>query len=278
MIRFGTAGSPDDFYDKGHKSSLEMPKYLADLGLNAFEYQCGRGVRISAETAGKLGEEARKHGIALSVHAPYFINIATDDSQKRENSRNYIMDTLRAARAMSATRIVVHMGGAGKSRSAAMQNSREFVPFLMGEVANQKFDDIAICFETMGKINQLGTLEETLEICALDERLLPTIDFGHLNARTHGSLKTAADYEVIFVAIESKLGKERANNFHVHFSKIAYTKGGESKHLTFEDTEYGPEFGPLAEVIMKRKAMPTIICESRGTQGVDALFMKGCVK
>jgi len=274
MIRFGVAGAPDDFYDKGHKTALEMPAYLKAIGLDAFEYQCGRGVRISRETALKLGAEAKKNGITLTIHSPYYINIATDDLQKRTNSLNYILQTLEAAENMGAERIVVHMGAASDNRAFAMENSRKFIPYMMDSVREQGLEGIAICFETMGKINQLGSVEETLEICKLDDSLLPCLDFGHINARTHGALKISEDFEQIFIMVENELGAERAKRFHCHFSKIMWTQGGESKHLTFEDTEYGPEFAPLAEVLKKRNAEPIIISESKGTQGIDALAMK----
>ena len=122
----------------------------------------------------------------------------------------------------------------------------------------------------MGKINQLGTLEEVLELCSIDERLIPAIDFGHLNARTMGTLKTSKDFEKILEATENKIGYDRMKIFHSHFSKIEYTDGGEKKHLTFEDTKFGPDFEPLAEIICKKKLTPTIICESAGTMAIDA--------
>ncbi|MDR1101452.1 MAG: TIM barrel protein [Clostridiales bacterium] len=278
MIKFGVAGSPDDFYEKGHKSALEMPQYLREIGLDAFEYQCGRGIRISEGTAKKLGEKARENGILMTIHSPYYINIATTDEQKKQNNIQYITKTLRRARDMGAERIVVHMGSAGQNRALAMRKSREFIPILMREVEMERLEDIIICFETMGKINQLGSLDETMEICALDERLFPAIDFGHLNARTHGGIKGIGDYMEILDTMESKLGEHRAKNFHAHFSKIMYTAGGESKHLTFKDKTYGPEFEPLAEAMAKKGATPVIICESRGTQGIDALYMKRVMK
>ena len=136
------------------------------------------------------------------------------------------------------------------------------------------FSDIAMCPETMGKINQLGTLDEVISLCSVDERILPTIDFGHINAREHGSLNSVTDFEKIIDCIENKLGSERAKSFHVHFSKIEYSAGGEKKHLTFDDDVFGPCFEPLAEVIYKRSLEPTIICESDNTMSKDALYMK----
>ena len=134
--------------------------------------------------------------------------------------------------------------------------------------------DIIICPETMGKINQLGTLSEVIELCGVDERFLPCVDFGHLNARTLGGIKGEADYAAMLDEIENKLGHDRLKRFHVHFSRIMYTTGGEKMHLTFSDKEYGPEFEPLMEQFAKRGLCPSIICESAGTQAEDAAQMK----
>ena len=139
---------------------------------------------------------------------------------------------------------------------------------------NAGFLDVRLCIETMGKINQLGNLDEVMELCRVDDSFLPCIDFGHLNARTLGGLKTKADFEKIFDTIENKLGSERVKTFHSHFSKIEYTKGGEKKHLTYEDNVYGPDFDFVAEIMAERDIGATIICESAGTQAEDALIMK----
>ncbi|MBQ5417621.1 MAG: endonuclease IV, partial [Oscillospiraceae bacterium] len=135
-------------------------------------------------------------------------------------------------------------------------------------------ENIRCCPETMGKINQLGDLDEVMELCLIDDSFLPTIDFGHLNARTFGSIKTKDDYRAILDTIENKLGSERLKSFHSHFSKIEYTeKGGEKRHLTFEDTVYGPEYEPLMELIAEKDLSPVFICESDGTQTEDAQAM-----
>lgn len=130
------------------------------------------------------------------------------------------------------------------------------------------------CPETMGKINQIGDVAEVTEFCKTTDFFIPTIDFGHINARTHGSLRTEEDFEAIVRHLIDNLGFERASQMHVHFSKIEYGKGGEVRHLTFADTVFGPEFLPLARVIKKYGLSPVIICESDGTQCADALEMK----
>ena len=275
MVKFGTAGNPEEFYDNGGKSSLEMPKWLNSIGLDAYEYQCGRGVRISKDAAEVLAKNAEENNITLSVHAPYFTNISSVEPEKIEKTIGYILQSAEAAHNMNAKRIVVHMGAAKDiTRRRAMEITFETVGRALREIDSAGFGDVTICLETMGKLNQMGTLEEVMEICASDERLLPTVDFGHLNSRMQGALKTEEDFDRIIKYMEKKIGTERTSKFHAHFSKIEYTKAGEKKHLTFEDTEYGPEFLPLAKVLARRKISPVIICESAGTQGIDALKMK----
>ena len=126
----------------------------------------------------------------------------------------------------------------------------------------------------MGKISQLGDLDEVLELCLLDETMFPTIDFGHLNSRTLGGLKDKTDFAAVLDTIENVLGFERLKNMHIHFSRIEFTAAGERRHWTFADTQYGPEFAPLAELLAERGLTPVIICESKGTMAEDAVSMK----
>ena len=275
MIRFGTAGNPDNFYENGGKASADMPAWLKTQGLSAYEYQCGKGVKISAETAEKLGKNARDNGIYLSVHSPYFISLSSVEEEKRLNSVNYIMQTLSAARAMGAKRIVVHAGSCSKiSREQAMEYATDTLKIALFEAKNAGLDDIALCPETMGKINQLGTVDEIIELCKISESFIPCIDFGHVNARGLGCLSETADFEEIINKIHNQLGEERGKRFHVHFTRIEYTTGGEKKHIPYEDESFGPDFHPFAELIVKKNLEPVIICESPGTQGIDAVTYK----
>lgn len=272
---FGPAGNGELFYQKGFKASEDMPKFLKEYGLDAYEYQCGNGVRIGEDKARQIGEEARKNGIVISLHSPYYINLATPDEEKRKNNINYILQSMAAVKAMGGNRVVVHSGALQKmTREEALGRAKECVKLAVSEIDSAGFGDIHMCVETMGKINQLGNLDEVMELCRLDDRLLPTIDFGHLNARTLGELNNIEAFEKIFDTMENKLGSDRLKVFHSHFSHIEYTKGGEKKHLTFEDKEFGPDFKYVAEIVYKRNLSPTFICESAGTQIEDALEMK----
>ena len=272
---FGPAGNGELFYSKGYKASEQMPEFLKNYGLDAYEYQCGNGVRIGEETAKKIGEEAKKNNIVMSLHSPYYINLANPDEEKREKSIDYIMQSMNAVKAMGGNRVVVHSGALQKmTREEALENAKITVKRAVCEQDKNGFSNIHMCIETMGKINQLGTLEEVLELCSIDDRLLPTIDFGHLNARTLGALNSYEAFLEIFEKIEDKLGHDRLNIFHSHFSHIEYTKGGEKKHLTFEDEEFGPDFKYVAEIVYKKNLSPVFICESAGTQIEDSLSMK----
>ena len=274
--RFGPAGNSDAF-SAAHKSTLDAPKYLAEMGLDHYEYQCGRGVRVSDKLAQAMRAKANEAGITLSVHAPYFISLSSVEPEKRDNSIDYILQTCDAAKRLGAERIVIHSGSCAKmTREEALELAKDTLIRARKQAIEQGFEDIVFCPETMGKVNQLGDLTEVLELCRLDDTFIPTIDFGHLNARTFGGITCKEDYEKMLDEVEDKLGHDRLRIFHSHFSKIMFTvPGGEKKHLTFDENEgYGPDFEPLMELIAKKNLAPTFICESAGTQDKDALTMK----
>ncbi len=274
IIRFGPSGNSLSFYENGHNHSFEAPAWLYDKGLNAYEYSFGRGVSLKEETATLIRAEAEKYDIAVSVHAPYYINLVHEDEEKLEKNRGYFIESLRAAGFLGATRVVFHPGATKTDRKLDLELAKKNLKMIINMKDNAGFNDIALCPETMGKMKQLGDLVEVMELCLVDERIIPTIDFGHLHTRGLGAINGREDYAKILDIMENMIGYERTKNMHVHFSKIEYTTGGEKKHVTFADEGYGPEFYPLAELIWERKLTPTIICESKGTMAEDALAMK----
>ena len=197
------------------------------------------------------------------------------EEEKRLNSIDYILQSAQAIRLLGGRRVIFHSGSCGKqSREAALEKAMDTMRRIVAAVDEAGFSDIVLCPETMGKVGQLGTLDEVLALCSVDKRITPCIDFGHLNARDQGIIKTKADYAAILDRMEQALGDERTSHFHVHFSKIEYTAGGEKQHLTFADTVYGPDYEPLLELCYERGLEPVIICESAGTQAEDAATMK----
>lgn len=275
MITFGPGGNSESFGKR--KFPEQLPEYLASMGLNGYEIECGRGVRIAEKTYNLLPDIARVNNIYLTLHTPYFISLSSENEETRLKSVTYIEESAQAAHKLGARKIVVHSGSCAKMpRETALELAKDTLKRAQARLDEIGLSDVIICPETMGKINQLGTLSEVMELCGVDERFLPCVDFGHLNARTLGGIRTIDDYGAILDEIENKLGYERLKNFHVHFSKIQYTSGGEKCHLTFADDEFGPDYEPLMELFARRGLEPSVVCESAGTQAEDAAAMKRC--
>jgi len=278
--KFGPAGNSDSF-SKVHKSSLAAPGWIRDFGLDCYEYQCGKGIHIGEEAALKLGMAAQEAGITLSLHAPYFINLANPDPDSLKKTTGYITSACRIAHRMGAGRVVIHSGALMKrSRQEALEIAKRSLLEVMAACDDAGLGHITLCPETMGKINQLGDLDEVLELCSLDERLVPCIDFGHLYARTIGALNGPEACSAMLDRVEQMLGTQRASTFHSHFSHIQFTpNGGEKCHRTFADDDgFGPDWAPLAAEVARRGWSPTFICESAGTQAEDAWTMKQIYK
>ena len=270
---FGTGGNSDSFYAAGKKSTVQAPEWIKQIGLDAYEFEAGNGLNAGEATLQKIGDAAREHGILMSFHTPYFISLSGVDPEKRLKSIEYIQKSLWAADLLGADTIVIHSGSAAKiSREEAMALSKDTLEKVAEAVGETS---IRLGIETMGKVNQLGTLAEVIEQCKVAPIYSPVVDFGHLNARHIGGLFPDVDsYRRVFDEIGTTLGDNFARDLHCHFSKIEYTGAGEKKHLTFADETFGPAFEPLAEAIVREGVAPRIICESAGTQAEDALFMK----
>ncbi len=275
MIKFGPSGNSERFYAEGYEHTEEAAYFVRENGLDCFEYSFGRGVHMTEKKAASIRAAFEKEGVEISVHAPYFINFANPDDEMAAKSYGYVLDSARMLREMGGRRLVFHPATQGKdARSVAVDRTLDRLKTLRDYIYLNELQDLIYCPETMGKIAQIGTIEEIVTFCKVDPVFTPCVDFGHVNAREQGSLKTAADYRERLEYMISELGYERMKNFHVHFSKIQYGAKGELKHLTFADTVFGPEFGPLAEVLRELKLEPYIVSESAGTQTDDAIAMK----
>lgn len=277
MVKFGPSGNCVSFYEAGYKRSVDAPKWIKEsMGLDAYEYSFGRGITLGDETAALIGEEAKKYGLKVSVHAPYFINFASPDEQKLENSYNYVLNSLRKLRILGGNRLVVHTGSESKQpREVAIANCWKNLKVLAQKLEENGFSDMLICLESMGKPAQIGTYKEVIDFCTISENFIPTLDFGHINALGQGSLKTIEDYEEVVKYLFEVLGEEKAKKVHIHFSKIEYGAKGEIRHLTLEDEIYGPEFEPLAYVLKKYEMNnAVVICESQNQMAIDAKRLK----
>ena len=230
---------------------------------------------MSEDKAISIGEAFAAEGVEISVHAPYFINFANPDDEMAAKSYGYVLDSAKMLKLMGGKRVVFHPAAQGKAtREEAVALTEERLKILRDYIYLNNLQDLIFCPETMGKLAQIGTVEEITRFCKIDPVYLPCIDFGHINAREQGSLKMVEDYKSRLQYMIDELGYEKMKHFHMHFSKIMYSVKGEIKHLTFEDEVYGPEFAPLAVALKELKLEPYIVSESAGTQAEDALLMK----
>ena len=275
MIKVGPSGNSVAFSAAGKSKSEESAVWVKDMGLNCFEYSFGRGVNLTDERAVSIGNAFNDAGVEISVHAPYYINFSNPDDQMAEKSYSYVIQSGEKVKLMGGKRVVFHPASQGKmKREQAVDLAEERLKILRDKIYEKGLEDLYFCPETMGKIGQIGTVEEITRFCKIDKIYIPAVDFGHVNAREGGSLKTEKDYYDRLKYMVDELGMEKMKNFHIHFSKIEYSAKGEVRHLTFEDDHYGPNFEPLSTALKKLGLEPYVICESAGTQDIDALKMQ----
>ncbi len=275
MIKFGPSGNSIAFSEAGHSKSEESAVWVKEKGLSCFEYSFGRGVNLSNQRAESIGKAFKENNVEISVHAPYYINFANPEEENAIKSFSYVLQSAEKIKIMGGKRIVFHPASQGKmKREQAVNLTIERLKRLRDIIYEKGLDDLIYCPETMGKLGQIGTIEEVVEFCKIDKIYTPAVDFGHINAREFGSLKTEQDYMDRLQFMIDQLGYEKMKHFHIHFSKIEYSAKGEVRHLTFEDNHYGPDFFSLAVVLKKLNLEPFIVCESAGTQDIDALKMQ----
>jgi len=263
-IRLGPSGVPISCKTN---SSTDGVKRVAELKLSAMEISYTHGIHMFLKTAEKLGKIANELNIELSIHVPYYINLASADEKKLEASKKRIIDSLERGSAMGATVVAVHAGYYGKNREMAnkmiFESCKEIVSIIEKNNWNVDFG-----LETMGKQKSWGTLDEIINLCKKLKHLVPYLDPAHIYARQGGQI----NYEEIF----DKLKVLKLKHYHSHFSGIKYSlvgigKGNERYHIPLR--EGGPNFEDFAKEILKRKINITIISESPILEQ-DSLLMK----
>jgi deoxyribonuclease-4 len=276
--RFGPAGVPPMFRLMGATTS-DVPKLLAEEGLDAFEYQASRwGAKpqIKLQDAQKLGEEARKNDVKLSMHGSYFVNLS-GKKEVVEASKRRLIACATGADWMGAYVVVFHTGFYGKfEKDYAFKTCLTALKEISTEIKSLGLK-VKLGPETMGRKFQVGTLEEIITINQEIEGTQLVIDWGHLHALHQGTLKKVEDFRAIAEKVEEKLGTETLRSMHCHFSKIEFSSQGEKRHHTLDEEKYGPEFRMLADVIVDFGLHPTMICETP-ILDVDARKMQATLK
>ncbi|MGD6934949.1 MAG: TIM barrel protein [Candidatus Bathyarchaeia archaeon] len=278
QTRFGTAGVPPTFRLLKAKMQ-DVPGLLREEGLDAFEYQAvrwGGKPQIKQQDAEKLGGEAKKHDIRLSMHGSYFINFAGKDDVVAASKERLIAGAT-AADWMGAYVIVFHTGFYGKfEKSYAFKGCVKALNDVSQTVKDMGLK-VKLGPETMGRKFQVGSIDEIITICQEVEGIQLVVDWGHLHARNLGAFRKVEDVRAVAEKIESTLGTEALRDMHCHFSKIEFTSQGERKHHILDEPRYGPDFELLAKVLVDFKMHPTIICETP-ILDIDALKMKNMLK
>jgi len=266
-VIFGPAGRPIDYKGSAYKAS----SYIANEGLMAYEYQAGRGLRISQKSANVLKEESAKEDILVSLHAPYYINLSAVDEKKLEMSIETLIKATKAAYWMGAYRIVFHPGYYSKNNpSDALAIAKGALNRVISRLDSEGVNSYTFAPETTGKRSQLGNIDEIIDLCSSFDCVKPTIDFAHIHARGRGYIQKKEDYNCILSKLENSLEIDR---LHCHFTKIEYTNAGERRHHTFNEEEYGPELKWLLESFIENDWKATVICETP-LLDKDALKMK----
>ncbi len=270
-MRFGPAGKPVDFRGAMEK----VPAFLREIGLDAFEYEAVRGVRISEEKARRLGEAARENDIVMSMHAPYYVNLSSPDDGIFRRSIERIVEAMIAAEYMGAYAVVVHTGyyKGHKSKRDALKRAIEGYKAVLESLPEWvRTPDISP--ELMGKQTQVGDVDELIEICSSIERCRPTVDWAHLYARYQGEhVRNEDDVIKVIDRLEKALGTGPINPLHTHFSKIEYGRGGEREHHTLGEPEYGPDWRVVCRAYKTVGVRAVVISESPILEK-DALVMK----
>jgi len=273
--RFGPAGVPPLFRAMG-ADLLAVPALLREEGLDAFEYEAvrwGKIPQIKQAEAEKLGLEAKRNDVLLSVHGSYYINLA-GEKDVLEASKQRLIACANAAEWMGAYVAVFHPGFYGKiGKSGAFKKCVESLKDVVKTMESLGIRNVKLGAETMGRHVQLGSLEEILNICAEVDRTQLVIDWSHLHARGMGRFRTKLDFRSVIEEVENKLGIEAARNMHCHFTKIEFTEKGEKRHHVLDEKKYGPNFQLLAETISEFKLCPVVICETPMLD-IDAMKMK----
>jgi len=265
-LLFGTAGVP---HSADLDSTLSGIKQTAAVGLDCLEVEFVRGVKMGDDTARAVKKKAEELGVALSAHAPYFVNLNSLEEGKRLSSQKYILSAARTAMILGARSLVFHAGYYGHSKSEeAFEVIKKALKEILSILKSER-NTVTLRIETMGKSSQFGTLDEVLFLCKELEGLAPCLDFCHMHAREKFS--RYADFERILKKLRKKLGQGAIEDVHFHVSGVEYGNKGELKHLNLRDSDFRFEEWTQALKDMGVKGM--VICESPNLE-TDALMLK----
>ena len=259
-VLFGPAGYPSE----ARGNVKRVFQILAEAGVDALEYAAVHGLKTNEEKAKIIGELARESGITMSMHAAYYIRLASKTPRIRESSIGRLVKALRFAPWMSVKRIVFHpgyLGGLSKEEAhVVIRNALRSV----WETAGDQGGGAVLAPEIAGKLSAYGSVDQIIRLCQEVDGCIPTIDWAHLYARSQGEVNDRENYLKILTQFENELGKLFINNMHFHISGITFTEKGEAAHRPLGQ-EWGPDILPLIEIVREcgyKRYNPIFISES----------------
>jgi deoxyribonuclease-4 len=258
-FRFGTVGAPLSRPNKPG-GSVGAIIHLHSLGLDAFELGWVRSVRVSEQTCAKIKATAEGHDVALSTHAPYYINLNADE-EEWPKSRKRLMDAAHFGHLAGATDIIFHPGSYfGKPSEEVLPTAIRRLRDCVGEL-RASGNPVTLRPETMGKEAMLGSLQDTLAMSEQIEGVEPCLDFPHLHARTgDGRMNSYGEWMDMLDRYRSSLGGESLKRLHIHLSGIAYGEKGEREHLPIQESDL--DLDGILQALLNSDCGGRILCES----------------
>jgi deoxyribonuclease-4 len=266
-LLFGTAGAP---LSTPAPSTLAAIEHVKRLGLDCLEVEFVKGVKMGSDTARLIRDKAHSLNIQLSVHAPYYINLNSEEHGQRLSSQERLIASARLAHLMDAKCVVFHAGYYGHSSPEKTYDTiKKGLNEVLSILKSEK-NSAALRIETMGKKSQFGSLDEVLFLCREAEGLLPCLDFSHIHAR-EGGRRTYLHFHRILRKVEKKLGKDALTDVHVHISGVHYSDKGEIKHLDLLRSDF--RYDDWIRALGDCGVAGMVICESPNLE-TDALMLK----
>jgi len=266
-LNFLTAGIPLRSNPRTYKKAFED---LNAMQLNGIEIEFVRGVKMSASNIKEVIELAKPHNMVLTAHAPFYVNLNSQEPEKTVASIDRIIETARMAKTLGLYSIVFHAAYyMGMPAEDVYKKVQDGFSKIM-QVIQEENIDVFVRPETTGKATQWGDLDEVIRISKEYDKVLPCIDFSHLYARTIGGYNTYDDFCKILETIGNELGDFALNNFHAHVAGIEYTAKGERKHLLLDES--GFNYKDLLKAMKKFDIKGVVVCESPNIED-DAIIL-----
>ncbi len=287
--KFLVAGFPINFFNSSYGKKREnIFTWLKEINLDGIELQCTYGIRMKDEQAILYKKLAEENNLTITIHAPYYISLASIKSDVVERSKQEIVKAFALAEKLGATRIIFHPGaGYGTGKEDRKNGLKRLIDALNDVEKNIDTKSIKLYPEIGGKVNQLGSLDEIIEICKNVKYARPCIDLAHLHAREIGSMTSKDAIINVLKKIEKELGRDILEETHFHVYPVDYTEKGEKIHKAFGDkvennqlslfdnnSEYFPKAEDYIDAIKNMKISPITVCEAHNTQDIGAILMK----